>query len=341
MKVLFAFRHPKVDNAAACHIGLGVTARNCALTLRESRIAATSEPVPNGEYLWAKLAGDWRCYTHVVMLAPTIDAGFLEKLVRHFPHIQFTVTYHSNVGFLTVDRFAVSSLGAYLALQKACPNFRISVNSLEFKDALQAVPLGDQCVYLPNLYHLPATVSRQRAPWSRAYPLRLGLFGATRILKNPLTAAFAALAIQDALNADVELHVNVGRDEGGGAALTNVRSIIGLDHRVKLVEAPWMEWDDFRRYLYEMDLLLQPSFTESFNNVTADGVACGVASVVSDAIGWTPRDWQAKADSVSAIAEAAVRLIRDASAPQRGWKALRDYNSIGLAVWKEWLGIAV
>ena len=329
-----------MDDPNACHAGLGVTARNCALTLRENRIAATSAPVPNGEYLWAQLAGPWSHYTHVVMLAPTIDAVFVGKMVRHFPHIEFTVTYHSNVGFLVVDRFAVECLGPFLTLQKTCRNFHLSVNSLEFLNALKAIHLGDECVYLPNLYHLPAVVQRHRPPWSRTYPLRIGMFGATRILKNPLTGTFAALAIQEGLNANVEFHVSVGRDEGGGAALANIRTIVALDHRVKLVEAPWMEWDDFRRYLYEMDLLLQPSFSESFNSVTADGCWAGVPSVVSDAIGWAPPGWQAKADSVEAIAATGVRLIGDRGAAAAGWAALVAYNVAGFAMWKQFLGLA-
>ena len=51
-----------------------------------------------------------------------------------------------------------------------------------------------------------------------------------------------------------------------------------------------------------MHVLLQPSFTESFNVVTADGIAEGVPSVVSDAIDWVPRRWMAKADDPRDVA---------------------------------------
>ena len=61
----------------------------------------------------------------------------------------------------------------------------------------------------------------------------------------------------------------------------------GLPH-VRLVENAWQTWPQFRQTVRHMHLLLQPSYTESFNVVTADGIAEGVPSVVSDAIEWAP-----------------------------------------------------
>ena len=69
----------------------------------------------------------------------------------------------------------------------------------------------------------------------------------------------------------------------------------GLPH-VKLVENGWQTWPQFRQTVRHMHLLLQPSYTESFNVVTADGVAEGVPSVVSDAIEWAPSSWKAEVD---------------------------------------------
>ena len=63
-----------------------------------------------------------------------------------------------------------------------------------------------------------------------------------------------------------------------------------------------------------MDLLLQPSYTEGFNMVTADGIAQGVASVVSDAIAWAPKNWQAETDDAIDIANKAVGLLHDPGA---------------------------
>jgi hypothetical protein len=82
-----------------------------------------------------------------------------------------------------------------------------------------------------------------------------------------------------------------------------------------------------------MHLLLQPSYTETFNVVTADGVAEGVASVVSDAIEWAPENWKARRDDVDDIAKTGIRLLRDKSAPRKGLRALQKYNQRVQRAW--------
>lgn len=89
-----------------------------------------------------------------------------------------------------------------------------------------------------------------------------------------------------------------------------------------------------------MHLLLQPSYTESFNMVTADGVAKGVPSVVSDAIDWVPAYWRADVDDVCDIARVARHLLFDAQAPIDGLKALNRYVKRGLYAYREYFGTA-
>jgi hypothetical protein len=86
-----------------------------------------------------------------------------------------------------------------------------------------------------------------------------------------------------------------------------------------------------------MDLLLQPSYTEGFNMVTADGIAQGVASVVSDAIAWAPRNWQAATDDACDIANKAVGLLHDPAAVQEGVTALTTHNATALILWEKFL----
>ena len=83
----------------------------------------------------------------------------------------------------------------------------------------------------------------------------------------------------------------------------------GLAH-VKLVENGWQPWPQFRQTVRHMHLLLQPSYTESFNVVTADGVAEGVPSVVSAAIDWAPRSWIAPVDDANAMARVGRKTAR-------------------------------
>jgi hypothetical protein len=88
-----------------------------------------------------------------------------------------------------------------------------------------------------------------------------------------------------------------------------------------------------------MNLLATPSYTESFNMVTADGIAEGVASVVSDAIEWAPPDWVAPSDDVSAIARVARRLLTDPHAVDEGQAVLRAYVRRGTDMWKSFLEV--
>jgi hypothetical protein len=110
----------------------------------------------------------------------------------------------------------------------------------------------------------------------------------------------------------------------------------GLPH-VKLVENGWQTWPQFRQTVRHMHLLLQPSYTESFNVVTADGVAEGVPSVVSDAIHWVPDNWKAKVDDANDIARVGRRLLESRRAPLQGLAALKKHNREAMRAWKDYL----
>jgi glycosyltransferase involved in cell wall biosynthesis len=138
------------------------------------------------------------------------------------------------------------------------------------------------------MYSLSSQPVTQRPPYSGG-PLKIGAFGAIRPQKNFVSAAGAALAISRQLSSEIELWLTAGRTEGGGdAVLSSVQAMFNGVNGVKLVPNGWGSWFRFKKLVGSMHLLLQPSYTESFNMVTADGVDLGVPSVVSDAISWAP-----------------------------------------------------
>jgi hypothetical protein len=98
----------------------------------------------------------------------------------------------------------------------------------------------------------------------------------------------------------------------------------------------WQTWPEFRRTIAHMHLLLQPSYTESFNMVTADGVAEGVTSVVSSAIDWAPNDWKADADDVPQIARVGRKLLFDSHGPLEGFEALQAYVADGVRSYRHY-----
>ncbi len=339
MRTIIAFKNPKADNPQACHVGLGVTAGNAADVLVERGFQAEAIPVVDGYYLRNKLrANAWPGLTHVVFCAPYIDTPFLESLCREFRAIRFAVVFHSNVGFLQADKWAVKVMREQMELERRIPNFHLAGNCRKFCQAVQSA-YGAPCTLLPNLYFLHGPIERQRALWTGP-ELHIGIFGATRILKNLMTAAWASLQIGRDLNAITKIHLSTGREEGGAGVMQSVQEMCSGLSRVELIQEPWLPWLEFRRVMRRMHLLMQPSFTESFNGVTADGIAEGVPSVVSPAINWVPPSWIANPDSATEIAAAGKRLLRDRNAPRDGYRALVRHNDRSLQAWKQYLDAA-
>ncbi len=336
MRIIIAFKNARVDNPQASHIGLGVTANNAAEVLVEYGFDAEALPVIDGYYIRDKLRQNaWPNVTHLILCAPYIDTPFLETLCREFPHIRFAVVFHSNVGFLQADKWAVKVMREEMELERRVTNFQLAGNCEKFCSAVFAT-YGADCALLPNLYYLDGPVERQRGPWTGGN-LHIGIFGATRLLKNLMTAAWASIQIGRELHAETKIHISTGREEGGAGILQSVRQMCANVKGVELIEEPWQPWLDFRRLIRRMNLMLQPSFTESFNGVTADGIAEGVASVVSPAIDWVPKNWMANPDDAMEIASVGKRLIRDRGAARDGYRALARHNAASVAAWRLYL----
>lgn len=318
------------------HTGLGVSSMNTAKVLRANGINVTVRPVKDLADLKAKIALENP--THVVINALWLPTNDLAGLVLLRTDISFAVLIHSNLAFLQVESKGITLLRQAIDLELgSIGNFAVAANS---RNAVRGLQDAYECpgTYLPNLYYLNNTVRTQRPKWQGG-TLRIGAFGALRPLKNPTGSAFAALAIAANLGADLEFHINTGRNDGGWAdrLVAAVDAIFDGLPNARVVKNPWSPWAGFRKLVRHMHLLLQPSFTESFNVVTADGVAEGVASVVSDVIEWAPDNWKAAPDNVEAIARTGRCLLSDAHTGVDGVAALTEHDTQGLMAWTSWL----
>jgi hypothetical protein len=331
MQVVLAYKN-FAANRAISHIGLGVTALNSARVLRDAGIGADVWPITSAAELRAGLSKTPA--SHVVISAPWIQTNDLAHLCADFKETQFAVTCHSNLGFLQADPSAMRLVREGLELHRTNWNFHVAANSARLSNWVFAA-YGTPCTHLPNLYHLDKV--RQKRERYSGGTLRIGAFGATRVLKNLMTAAGAALEIASARRADLEFWISSGRNEGAGSVVDAVKQMLnGLPH-VKLVENGWQSWPQFRGTVRHMHLLMQPSYTESFNVVTADGVAEGVPSVVSEAIDWAPDSWKAPVDDAHAMALVGQRLLASRWAPRQGLNALRTHNKRALAAWTDFI----
>ena len=335
MSVILAYKN-FAANRNISHIGLGVAAINTAKTLRRAGVKTDVWPIMSAGDLRKRLESTPR--EHVIISAPWIPTPELQALSNDFPETQFSVNCHSNVGFLQADRNGVKLMREVMELETGTANVHLAGNSRRFCSWIRSA-FGVPCSYLPNLYFLES-----QAPWPHrpfcGGTLRIGVFGATRPLKNLMSAAGAALEISRGLRAPLELWLSAGRSEGGGeSVLAAVKEMLTNLPHVQLVLSGWQTWPQFRKTISHMHLLLQPSYTESFNMVTADGVAEGVPSVVSEAIDWAPADWKADVDDVLDIARTGRRLLADPRAAHDGFCALESYVKDGLLAYQQHLAI--
>jgi hypothetical protein len=275
--------------------------------------------------------------THAIFQAIWIDVGPMCDLLATFPGTHFIVRTHSQIGFLQVEPRAIAILRGLLVTEQQMLNLTVSANTTKLQHFLEGT-YKTPVVYLPNLYDVDR-VARKRDESHRHRLLRIGSFGAHRLLKNHTTAAAAALLIAQRHGSDLEFYVNGGREENveKGTILRALEAMFADVPWAKLVVVPWAEWAQFRATIAFMDLCMQTSFTETFNIVTADAASEGVPSVVSDAIEWTPRSWHANVDDAEDIARVGAHLLWDHHAAQEGLRALEDFEKRARAIWLDYL----
>jgi hypothetical protein len=318
-----------------CHRGLGVNAVQTAKVLRKNGIFCDVAPVSGLEDVRTKLAS--QIPTHAIFQALWIPSDEMAKLCAEFPDTHFIVRCHSQIGFLQVEPSAIKTLRDLLFQQELLLNLSVSSNTLRLQGFMQDV-YKSKVLYLPNLYDLER-VKRKRDESFNHRVLRIGSFGAHRLLKNHTTAAAAAMMMAQRHSSDLEFYVNSGRaeNEKKDAILLSLQHMLGRVPWAKLVEVPWAEWSEFRQTIANMDLCMQVSFTETFNIVTADAVAEGVPTVVSEAIEWAPESWKADTDNADDIARTGACLLWDTHGAAEGLLALEKYCKDGVSIWLNWL----
>ena len=333
--VALLYRNFQAKQPRYSHVGLGVNALHTARVLRRHRVRADVFAAWEASDI-AQVLTRTPSITHCLIEALWIGTGELAVLLMQFPHVHFLVRAHSEVGFLQVEPGAITLLRDQMLLSDTHLNLTMAANSRRLVDFLRTA-YDSHVLYLPNLYDLER-VQRRRGAIHAHGSLRIGSFGALRWLKNHTTAAAAALTIARERGCDLEFWLSVDREEHGQTVLQSVRNLFAGLPWARLQEAPWSSWGAFRRSIQSMDLALQPSFTETFNLVSADAVAAGVPAVVSHSIDWAPESWKAHPDEIHEIARIGSALLARPSSAEEGLRALERYIEASIAVWKTYLG---
>lgn len=338
MHLLICYKNFSKD-CQVSHIGLGITASYTAKTLCSIGYFAQALPIFGADDLTDFILSQESMklpVTHVVICAQWIPSKFLALMARTFPQIKFAQNCHSNVGFLQAEPPAIDLLRQCIDLETGLPNFRASCNNQRLCTALQNM-YGRPITYLPNLYYLHNQEPVHRPLWNGGL-LKIGAFGSLRIYKNFSTAVAAAVELTNQLKCHSEIWLNSGRDDGAGNVVyrTAVSWTKNLPN-ITLKNLQWASWPEFKRAIGSMNILMQPSYTETFNNVTADGICEGTPSVVSESIEWAPESWKAEPDDSSAVAGVARRLLFDPHASRDGYHSLKRYVKLAIPYWVDFL----
>lgn len=196
--------------------------------------------------------------------------------------------------------------------------------------------LGFDCLLLPNLYDTETFIN-PIPPRKLGGTLRIGSFGAGRPWKNQLVAAESAVQLARSLGVKLELWVNSKRPDGGERMIESRMELFDDLPGCKLIDVPWARWPRFRDITATMHLLFQPSFDETFNVVTADGIAEGVPSVTDSSIEWTPKSWWCQPEDPSSLVNVAQHLLSDHNAVYPARVQLQQYVNLGIGRWLDYL----
>ena len=344
LKVVFIylnFAARNNPNNKISHIGLGNAAAATSRTLKDNGIEAEVWPVaiPEDieERLEQEIAEGKKKPTHIIISAPWVPIKFLAHMCKKHNEINYITLSHSVPAFLAADRGGISLLRQGVVLEKNVDNYYIAGNSQKFSN-WASLAYGVEVPFLPNLYYIGDMKLEDHRHHNNGV-LKIGSFGAIRPLKNQITAAATAVEIGKRLGRHTEFWLNSGRNEGGGFGLNAIEQLVGRIEGFQLKLLPWEIWERFRDQVGKMDLLIQPSDTESFCMVVADGMWKGVPSVVSNAIEWTPKNWQEGIiDDPSSLADVGISLLKNRKQEAKnGQKALKKYVRDGIIEWKKFL----
>jgi hypothetical protein len=268
-----------------------------------------------------------------------------DELYKVCPNVKFVIRNHSETPFLSNEGIAFDWMLKYV--QK--PNVFMSANAPRMLEESRFLVQTEnpewthefvqvKTPYLPNYY------PTENCPTNGAnLPtddfIDVGCFGAVRPLKNTLVQAIGALKFARRMGKRLRFHINGGRIEmGGQPILKNLSQLFSHFPQHELINHPWMDHIEFRKLVASMDIVLQVSFSETFNIVAADAVTQNVLTITSSEVPWSAPVLQANPTSSSDIAEAMYRaweMRRSNSTFNPSLSGLSHYNKESE---KAWLG---
>jgi len=277
----------------------------------------------------------------VIIEAFWVVPSKFEELKTQCPDTKFVIRNHSETPFLASDGIAFDWMLQYADMSNtylACNSrrmfddtrFLVQTNS----PTISPQQLDSKVSYLPNYYPLDSTeITRVQA----SEFVDVGCFGAIRLLKNHMTQAVASLMFAKSSGKRLRFHINSGgSDQSGEQILKNLQRLFAHYPQHQLVSHAWLPHPQFKALLQSMDIIVQVSFSETFNIIAADAVTSGVATITSDEVSWTHNCFKADPTDSSNIAktmEKAYLIKKAIPSFNPSLKGLKAYNKEAVQDW--------
>jgi hypothetical protein len=224
--------------------------------------------------------------THVFIEGLWVVPEKFDVLKPLHPNVKWIIRVHSETPFLSQEGIAMGWIAEYWERGIiVAPNSYRMHHELEqyYKGAIDFNEDPEFYPLLTNFY--PIEDVRKCFDYKIGNSIHIGCFGAIRPLKNQLIQAMSAFEYASKVNKKLYFHINSNRIEGNaGSTLKNLREYFSHLNNAELVEHPWTSHEQFLQIMSDMDLLLQVSFSETFNIVSADAIKRGIPIVGSDEI---------------------------------------------------------
>jgi hypothetical protein len=211
----------------------------------------------------------------------------------------------------------------------------IALNNREFTEALSAA-MDFKFTYLPNII----TFIEPEEDYSEEKPfMKIGCFGALRLLKNQCFQAICAIQAADELGKKLYFHITPNTEEKDDPVLANLKELFKRG-RHELVIHNWMPNGKFMALIKKMDIGMQLSYTESFNIVASDFVNNNKLILVSEAIDWLPPRLRTSTTDYKEVVRKLVFLYRNRNSEfLKGMAraALFIHNVRAIDEWRDYL----
>lgn len=274
--------------------------------------------------------------THVFIEGLWVIPSKFDVLKPLHKNVKWIVRIHSDIPFLATEGVSFGWVHDYLTkgVYVAANSPRMHKEFLTFSSGFSEKIDKNLLPLLTNYY---PKVSKQFSKQTSRNELNIGCFGAVRPLKAHMPQALAAYDYAKKNGKYLKFHINGNRVEGNGSPiLKNLRQFFENLTDAELVEHPWNSHEKFLQTIANMDVLLQVSFSETFNIVTADAISQNVPVVVSKEVPFLKSNFAdpTNTDDISKMISEVLR--RKECLIYRNKRELDEYCEKSALLWMDW-----